>query len=111
MAESVILNEAELLKARNRMVNYMEFLSRKYADFVSILSQVQKDAFIDNMVSAQLTLLVEHTKPSFSAAFDVIDSDVKKSISKTLSDVAAADDFDYPASIMDAVKSILGAFF
>lgn len=111
MADSVILNEQELLAYKNQLVNYADFLCRKYSAFATILSKVQNDAFVDRMVCARLSELIEETKPIFQEIDSTCSSKVGIVLQKAVDEVALADDFTYPASVLDAIRSYLHEFF
>lgn len=111
MAESVVINESEILSYRNKLLNYADFLSRKYVEFATIFSDVQNTAFIDEEVCTKMTALAEETKPLFAALEHTVGEDLHREITKMLNEAESSDTFRYPASILDAVKNILRAFF
>ena len=110
MSNSVICSEREFLVARNKMCNYADFLTRKFGEFSRILSWIQSSALEDDLISAELTRLVDEMKPTLEALNQVINSELKGLINSELTNIAQADDFRYNSSLLDEIYTILSVF-
>lgn len=108
MDQNVYCSENELKKASNQIINYITFVNRKYSEFTGILSEFDK-AFSDVAVNTEIAMLVEDITPHIYMLNDRSD-DIKKAINTYVTEIEAADTFDYPATKMDGLRAILSQF-
>ncbi len=109
MTKDIIYNENELSIAANSIVTYADFLTRCIADYTSILKDIQAKGIKDNMITSKLSELTSSLAPYATAIYDD-GKEISSNVNKSISDVATADNFQFPGDVTSTIASLLAKF-
>lgn len=108
--KEVVCSEAELIKAYNKMLNYVDFLERKRIEFNNILAAIEGGAIADQKICAALSEISDAIKVPNKIVSKVINYRIRFNISSEVNGIENADKFKYTDSAFDEIKTILKRF-
>lgn len=109
MNKDIIYNENELSIAANSIVTYADFLTRCIADYTAILKDIQAKGIKDDLITSKLSELSATLTPYATAIYDG-GKEISSNVNKSISDVASADNFQFPNDITSTIGALLAKF-
>ncbi len=108
--DGVICSQGDISIACNKIEKYLEGLSTDMALYIKVLSNVQQDAIRDHEIDAALSELAKKVQIQAVALKYFYDDYVKMTASREISEIKAADSFNFPNELMAKISSFLAMF-
>lgn len=109
MESKLICSEGEFSTSVNKTVAYINFLTDMLTQYRNALDEVNKYGIKSAKVNQELEHLPE-SAAQCANALDSLNTRLTAVMKKQVSELAEADDFDYPDASMRDVISLLGSF-
>lgn len=109
MNKDVVYDEMELTIATNNILNYADFLSRSIERYISLINEVQENGIQDELICSKLSELVSTVTPYKTAIYNEVEK-INSEVHKAIEEVAKADNFKFPDSVLKDMVSLLGEF-
>ena len=109
MGVDIVCDESELSMAINKMEDYAYFLQTIMEEYRTILSNIQNDGINDIKIDAKLLALKAAILPYEMKVVPECRR-TTSNMKKYINDVAEADKFVFPESIMSSVRAIISQF-
>jgi len=106
----VICSASDIRIACNKIEAYLDFLVRMMEEYMSTLSSVQKMGICDDLISARLSDMADQVKECAKTLNYFYQDYIKMSANREISEIRAADNFQYPHELLARISSILARF-
>ena len=105
----IIISEAEMTKAINQISAYVEFLAGCAKEYRSILTELSQCGIQDVAIKAALFDLQAEVN-GFDGSVPESSLEAVEAFRSFLDELATADDFVYPYSMLDRISILLAQF-
>lgn len=109
MYKDIIYNENELTIAANNIISYTDYIVRCIEELNQIIIDLSKNGIQDELITEKLKVLNEQLTP-YKKNMNEYGNNVSQSVKKSISEIAAADNFQFPEIERGMIASLLSHF-
>lgn len=106
----VICSAPEIKVACNKIESYLDFLVRQMETYMKVLSEVQKNGICDDLISARLSEIAASVKECARTLNYIYGDYIQMTANREISEIRAADTFQFPNELLARISSILAIF-
>ena len=108
--KSVVCSAPEIRIACNQIDIYLDFLVGQMENYMEILSFVQENAIQDEKISAELSAIAKEVKVCANELKILYEDNIRMTVNRQISEISAADNFQYPHELLARISSFLASF-